>query len=245
MSLLELSVDLRASVQCGFTGLLVSLGAKWSNDSTELASTLFLNPSGIVLELNLSYLEQQLSLPIVLSTDFSPFLALAAAVVPSAAIVLGYHFLIIPRRRSRRLAHILAARKAFEEDSDARRERTAIEALLKGAVRKSIRVETEREGLIIQNAVYGAAETDDTTENIWLDVTTPTQALVHNSQLHIPGGDTKAALQGFSDPAPFTLKSLRIRYIFRGRMHYAEIPDYLPVVLPLAEHQVDGIFDQP
>jgi hypothetical protein len=98
----------------------------------------------------------------------------------------------------------------FEEDSDARRERIAIEALLKDAVRKSVRVETEREGmtlyytslcsmhrsryilgLIIQNAMYGAAELDDIAENIWLDVTTPMQALVHNSQLHIPGGDTK------------------------------------------------------
>ena len=79
------------------------------------------------------------------------------------------------------------------------------------------------------------------------------QALVTNSQLHIPGGHTKvmlsgypsvfeahhrdvrqAALQGFSDPAPFAPKSLRIRYLFRCRVHYAEIPDCLPTVLPLA-----------
>ena len=46
-------------------------------------------------------------------------------------------------------------------------------------------------GLIIQNAVYGVAEMGDTAENIWLDVTTPMQALVRRSQLHIPGGDTK------------------------------------------------------
>lgn len=26
---------------------------------------------------------------------------------------------------------------------------------------------------------------------------------------------------------------LRVRYLFRGRMHYAEIPDLWPVVLPL------------
>lgn len=26
---------------------------------------------------------------------------------------------------------------------------------------------------------------------------------------------------------------LRVRYTFRGRMHYAEFPDYVPVVLPL------------
>jgi len=27
-------------------------------------------------------------------------------------------------------------------------------------------------------------------------------------------------------------KALRIRYLFREQMHYAEIPDYLPAVLP-------------
>jgi hypothetical protein len=47
------------------------------------------------------------------------------------------------------IRHILASRKAFEEDSDARRERIAIEALLKDAVRKSVRMETEREGMML------------------------------------------------------------------------------------------------
>ena len=50
-------------------------------------------------------------------------------------------------------------------------------------------------GLIIQEAKYGtAAESDDATENISLDVTIPLQALVRNSQVHIPGGDTKVMI---------------------------------------------------
>lgn len=48
--------------------------------------------------------------------------------------------------------------------------------------------------------MYGAAEMDDAAENIWLDVTTPMQALVHNSQLHIPGGDTKVMDEPLSYP---------------------------------------------
>ena len=48
--------------------------------------------------------------------------------------------------------------------------------------------------------MYGAAEMDDTAQNIWLDVTTPMQALVHNSQLHIPGGDTKVMDEPLSYP---------------------------------------------
>jgi DnaJ family protein C protein 11 len=47
----------------------------------------------------------------------------------------------------------------------------------------------------------------------------------------------QSGIQGFYDPAPSLSKSLRVRYVFRGRMHYAEIPDYVPVVLPL-----EGVF---
>lgn len=39
-----------------------------------------------------------------------------------------------------------AARQTFEEDSDARKERTTVESLLKEAVKKQIRIEVEREG---------------------------------------------------------------------------------------------------
>ncbi|KAF9564478.1 DnaJ-domain-containing protein [Agrocybe pediades] len=238
----ELSARLKASLQLGPGQLLLTLGASWSNETTEISSNLVLNPQVLLLQLDFTYLQQQISLPIILSTQFSPILSLGTIVIPSTVAVLGYNFFVIPRRRARRIAHIRAAKKAFEEDSDSRKERNAVESLLKDAVRKYIRTEKEKEGLIILEAMYGAAENDldGIEDNLLLDVTIPLQALVRNSQLHIPGGNTKAAIQGFSDPAPFASKSLRIRYTFRGRMHYAEIPDYLPVVLPLSEHQVKG-----
>jgi DnaJ homolog subfamily C member 11 len=44
----------------------------------------------------------------------------------------------------------------------------------------------------------------------------------------------QSGIQGFYDPAPECPKMLRVRYDFRGRTHYAEIPDHVPVVLPLA-----------
>jgi len=83
-----------------------------------------------------------------------------------------------------------------------------------------------------------------------MDVTVPVQALVHNSQVYIPGHRTKvtvlcfssravvhvawkAGIQGFYDPAPSSPKSLRVRYLFHDRPHYAEIPDHVPVVLPM------------
>ena len=46
-------------------------------------------------------------------------------------------------------------------------------------------------GLIIQEAGYGAIETDKDDLYVTLNVTTQLQALVRNSQLHIPGGDSR------------------------------------------------------
>lgn len=44
----------------------------------------------------------------------------------------------------------------------------------------------------------------------------------------------QSGIQGFCDPAPFAHKELHVRYVFRSRMHYAEISDDSPMVLPLA-----------
>ncbi|KAF9482704.1 DnaJ-domain-containing protein [Pholiota conissans] len=239
LTLVELSVRFRCIIQMGFNTTVLTVGANWSSETAEVGSAVSLTNTGVLLHVDLRYLEQQLSLPIVLSTERSPLLALGTVVIPSCAAALGYHFIVLPRRRKRRLEYLRAMKKDLEEGSDARQRKIAVEEILKDPAKKQTRLETEREGLIIQEATYGAADTDDATENVSLDVTIPLQALVRNSQLHIPGGDTKAALQGFSDPAPFASKSLRIRYLFHGRVHYAEIPDFLPVVLPLAEHQVN------
>lgn len=43
----------------------------------------------------------------------------------------------------------------------------------------------------------------------------------------------QSGIQGFYDPAPKAPKSLRVRYMFRDQMHYAEIPDLVSIVLPL------------
>lgn len=55
------------------------------------------------------------------------------------------------------------------------------------------------QGLVVQEATYGAAETEleDPDERLLLDVTIPVQALVRRSQLYIPGGDSKVMLEPF------------------------------------------------
>lgn len=55
---------------------------------------------------SLSFLEQRLSVPIILSKDYDASLALCTAVIPSAAFVLGYNFYLKPRRRAQRIAYV-------------------------------------------------------------------------------------------------------------------------------------------
>ena len=49
-------------------------------------------------------MEQRISLPIVLSTEYDPMLGLSATVIPVAALVLGYNFILKPRRKKQRVA---------------------------------------------------------------------------------------------------------------------------------------------
>lgn len=46
-------------------------------------------------------------------------------------------------------------------------------------------------GLIILDAIYRPIEKDDRVSDLAQDVTIPVQALVRNSQLHIPGDQLK------------------------------------------------------
>jgi len=93
--------------------------------------------------------------------------------------------------------------------------------------------------LLIQEAFYGPTERGEDAESLDVNVTVALQALVSMGQLYIPGRRSKAGLQGFYDPVPGASKTLRVRYTFRQLPHYAEIPDFLPVVLPLEDHLVE------
>ncbi|EFI26766.1 hypothetical protein CC1G_15689 [Coprinopsis cinerea okayama7 len=233
----ELATRLHATFELGFDGLQSQLGALWMpKDGREAHVFTVISGRGIMLQVDFTLWRQQFSVPVVIAGDYDPVVALWTAVIPSTAAALGYHFIIRPRRRAQRIAQIRAARLALEEDSDARKKRNAVVELLKDSARKVMSSETARGGLVIQNAVYGVIDTEDGAHELAIDVTVPLQALVRNSQLYIAGEGSKSNLQGFSDPAPFTPKSLRIHYLFNGRPHFAEIPDYLPVVLPLSEH---------
>ncbi|KXN89143.1 Chaperone protein dnaJ 13, partial [Leucoagaricus sp. SymC.cos] len=234
--LLELGATLKAGLSLGLTGINWLLSASWSkpSKSLEFSTTTTLGSSGIVVVLEFSCLEQQLHLPIVLSSQYNGPLAICTTAIPSIAGVLVYWFIVVPRRRTQRLANLRSARKHLEE-SEERRERDSVEQLLKDLARRHTQAEKSKQGLVILEASYGPMAEKERVQDLTLDVTIPLQALVRNSQLFIARGEesTVNGLQGFFDPAPSVPKTLCIRYLFREQMHYVEIPDIMPTVLPL------------
>lgn len=236
----ELSTRLKVGFELGpvVSSLVVGLG--WTGKTNQVSFDTKVSRHGVLAQLEVVAWKRRFTLPLLLSMDLDPRVALYSIIAPTMATALSYHFVVRPRRRARRLEQIRVARRIFEEDSDARNKRNAIIDMLRDVANKYTSLETHRGGLIVQEAWYGVTDEKDGAQHLAIDVTIPIQALVRNSHLYIPGGGSMANLQGFSDPSPSSPKSLRIRYLFRGRPHYANVPEHLPVVLPLSEHSVEG-----
>ncbi|KAH9923298.1 DnaJ-domain-containing protein [Amylocystis lapponica] len=230
----ELGVQLKIMLQLGITGWSWMVGSEWRRQDNSVGTSVGLGAQGVVFRLDLAYLGQQLSLPITLSYQRDPALALWTAVLPSTALVLTYQFILKPRRRRQRSEFFRKARRELhEQNSEVLRETKETILLLQDTAKRHMQAEAACEGLIILEAAYGPSEQDESTQGLDMDVTVPVQALVNRSQLYIPGRRSKAGLQGFYDPVAAAAKTLRVRYTFRGRLHYAEFADYAPVVLPL------------
>nr|GAT42772.1 predicted protein [Mycena chlorophos] len=250
----HLSTQLKLSLEYGVDGLAWALTTIWGSQFASLSASLRLSAFGVSLILDGSYMNQGLSIPIILSNHYDATLALWATAVPSAACLALYQHRARKLQRQRRW-EISAALRALEPDSPIRRDAEAILAFLKDKARDCRTAEASKGGLVVVEATYGAldpAERDlglvwDVTIALQVDLFYPNDqrlisvtALVRASQVYISGRQPKSSIQGILDPAPFTLKSLRVHYLFRGRPHYIEIPEYLPLVLPLKAHLVDS-----
>ncbi|KAH9992284.1 hypothetical protein BJV77DRAFT_439991 [Russula vinacea] len=235
----ELEAQASFAMQLSLAGPGWVATGTWGDEHAGVTTMIGLNAAGVELTLNFSYLGQRLVLPIVLRDDRDTTLACLAATLPSAVFMLAYQFILKPRRRKQRAEFYRHARKELlEERSNIHREIEEMTLLLRETARKHTHAEKNKEGLVVLEASYGPIDPDPEARDLVVDVTVAIQALVHKSQLYIPGHRSKSGLQGFYDPAPSCAKSLRIRYTFGGQRHYCEVPDYKPVVLPLGDHLV-------
>jgi len=238
----ELAAQASLAMQFSLVGPGWVATGTWGDEHAGITTVIGLNAAGVELTLNFSYLGQRLVLPIVLGENGDPTLACLTATVPSALFILAYQFILKPRRRKQRAEFYRQARnELLEERSNIRREIEETTLLLRETARRHTHAEKSKGGLVILEASYGPTDPDPEARDLVVDVTVAIQALVHKSQLYIPGHRPKSGLQGFYDPAPSCAKSLRIRYTFGSRMHYCEVPDHKPVVLPLGDHLIGPV----
>ncbi|TBU31392.1 DnaJ-domain-containing protein [Dichomitus squalens] len=234
ITFLELGVTFQTVLRLGFAGFTWLAGGDWRGNNAAIGANVSVNSDGVVVRVDATYHGQTLTLPIILSHEHNQSVGLWAAVLPSTVLALVYHFRLRPRHRKQRLTYLQQARQQLrEEKSDLLRQCQETILLLQDTASRHMRAEEACDGLVILDARYGPSERDEGTEGLDVDVTIPVRALVNSSQLYIPGKRSKAGIPGFYDPVAGVPKTLRVRYRFRGREHYAEIPDSMPVVLPL------------
>ncbi|TDL24635.1 DnaJ-domain-containing protein [Rickenella mellea] len=240
--------DLALQVKVGSEVALIGgagsyMTGEWSNETkdTSVGATVSLSIVGVSLRLRLSHLGQSILLPIGISNQYNPQMALLGTVIPTVAFLLADHFILKPKRIESRLARRRAVRQEFKDQiSEKKRQAEESNLLLRDVAKRHTQAERDGDGLVILHAVYVPVEArDQPVLGLSVDVTIPLQALVHNAQLYIPGNRPKYGLPGFYDPLPEFHKKLQIRYEFRGRSHYAEVADLAPVVLPLQDHLVE------
>ncbi|KAG0230083.1 hypothetical protein BGW41_002617 [Actinomortierella wolfii] len=191
---------------------------------------------GVSISMKVKRLGQSVTVPIVLSHDFNPRLAFWAAVVPTCAataIELGY---IRPKRRRERAEKIAELRRVHADFiANQRKEAEEAIALLRESTARKTKAEQDKDGLVIIEAFYGNLDADPAL-GLVADVTIPVQALVHNSQLSMPGGHSKTHIMGFHDPCLGEKKKLKIRYMFKRRLHEVIVNDTASVIAPVRSH---------
>lgn len=132
-------------------------------------------------------------------------------------------------------SRIIELRREHADYISAKRSEAADAVLLMGrSVSAKAASERERDGLVILSAQYGLASAftprgiraarEDGVDDV-VDVTIPVQGLVQNSRLFIPAGRNKFNLLGFYDPCIGENKRLRVRYLFRGKVHEVTVDD--------------------
>lgn len=206
-------------------------------------------PGGITLRLRMWRLGQKVVVPIMLSQDLNPTVALFSTVVPAASIIILHYWYLNPRRKRGITSKVDELQEEHAEYL-AQKKADALDAVALMDDYVSRKVEQERSndsGLIIISGHYGLSSAFTPTglrnlrghESKVVDVTIPLQALVNNGKLNIPGNRAKFNLLGFYDPCMGEPKSLRVKYLFHGRLHEVTVDDLAAIRAPIRQHALE------
>ncbi|CAI2170568.1 11680_t:CDS:10 [Funneliformis geosporum] len=181
----------------------------------------------------------RISIPILVSPEFNFKIILWGTFLPIITMAAVEQTILIPMRQKKKAEKIAAFRELHAELIENRkREATEATRLLLPSVERKTEMEREKDGLVILEAWYGNVsslngEVPLEERSDVIDVKIPVQALVHESQLTIPGRYSKSNIMGFYDPCMGERKQLKIRYQFQRKLHEVTVDDTSPVACPL------------
>lgn len=191
---------------------------------------------------------QKINLPIRFAAELSPAsiaVGLALPVVLAYVSKLLIFDPIAERKEKKRLERV---RREREEHIRLQKEKAeSYRQLMEEKVLQKREEEEAKNGLVIVHATYGKLpdktrqpdiavnEAEGEQNPFQIDVSTPLQFLVENSQLHLHP-QAKSGLIGFYDPCPGEDKHLEVIYLFKNKIHRCIIHDLEPLRIPLQSH---------
>ncbi|WWD18942.1 hypothetical protein CI109_103398 [Kwoniella shandongensis] len=205
---------------------------------------------GIIMKVKINRLGQRISIPILLAERLDPTVLLFSALLPAVSYAGLYRYYLLPRKKERLRERVKELREENKEFI-VQKKAEALDAigLMERSVAQKVAQEREKNGLIIISAHYGLAtsftprgikSSEKEEEEEVIDVTIPVQALVQDGRLYIPGGKGKFNLLGFWDPCIGENKKLRVRYLFRGKLHEVTVDDVVALRAPVKAHVLDS-----
>ncbi|KAK8854909.1 hypothetical protein IAR55_003648 [Kwoniella newhampshirensis] len=204
---------------------------------------------GIIMKVKFNRLGQRVSIPILLAERLEPTVFVLSALLPAVGYAGLYRYYLLPKKKERLRERVKELREENKEFI-AQRKVEALDAiaLMERSVAQKVVQERERNGLIIISAHYGLAssftprgiKSSEKEDEECIDVTIPVQALVQDGKLYIPGGKGKFNLLGFWDPCIGENKKLRVRYLFRGKLHEVTVDDVIALRAPVKAHVLDN-----
>jgi len=226
----------------GIGSLSATIGTR-VNKVLDLSFTMKYTPNRYVYIVGIHHRFQSLDIPIPIYTDISIVNSLIFFTVPSVALSLFKLFVINPIVKLKESKRIQERKAKFASAClEAKRKAEIDIKLMKSTVDKKVLQEKAKNGLVIQEALYGKlndriAPGDSLEFPPYINVTIPLQYLVDDSKLMLHS-NKKSDLLGFWDPRIGEEKQLKVTYFFQNKLHIVVVNDNDQLMIPLRSHLI-------
>ncbi|PWA87522.1 DNAJ heat shock N-terminal domain-containing protein [Artemisia annua] len=205
---------------------------------------------GIYWKLELHRGPQKLVVPIFLSRHISLGFAAGAFFLPTSLYFALKTLVFKPyfrRREQQQALENMEQTRTQVQEAKAAAEKA--QQLLKNVAIRKQNKQSESNGLVIVEAVYGnpkavknsnnPEENNNELASQMMDVTLPLNFLVSDAgQLKLHEGVKKSGIMGFCDPCPGETKKLYVKYTYGGNRYEVEVDDLQELIIPQEGHRI-------